>query len=321
MNEVKRIGLDLGNGKLKVCAVVNNDFKFACIDSVYTLETDLGSDVVEVDGDISIALGRGGHTLINVDKTSREHMKHQILWSVYKTFGEGTHYISLVTGLPLELYKNKNKRAEYVKQLEQLQVIKGKIDGDDVKVHIQSVKIAAEGHAAIRVLTKQLDQDYPNLILDIGEGTTDGVLVEYVNNKISLQNYKSINTGVQDIFKALQKEIIKKTGLAVAPTVLEIDRAFKRKNASIRGLNGTADLYECLKQESVTTIITKLLDEVQNTFGELPRLNLVLIGGGAHFIEKALEGHASNAKYLSTVVEVDDKTRWYANSMGYACQA
>lgn len=321
MNEVKRIGIDAGNDTLKVCSVVNNDFKLAYIDSVYTLETDLGSNIVEVEGDVTIALGRGEHTLVNIDKTSREHMKHQILWSVYKTFGEGVHYISLVTGLPLELYKNKEKRQEYAEQLKAIGCIRGRVDGEDIIVHLQSTKVAAEGHAAIRVLSNNIDRDYQNLILDIGGGTTDGVLIEYVDGKISLQNYRSINIGVQDIFKAMQKEIIKDTGLAIAPTVLEIDRAFKRENASIRGLKGTANLYNCLQRESVTTVITKLLDEVQNVFAELPRLSVILIGGGSTFIEKALENHPSKEKYLSTVIEIDNEKRWYANSMGYACQA
>lgn len=321
MRETVKLGMDLGNGKLKVCAVVNNNFKFACTDSIYTLETDLGNNIVSIEGEMPIALGRGEHTLINIDKTSREHIKHQILWSVYKTYGEGVHDVSLVTGLPLELYKNKEKRSDYLEQLKALEVIKGEVDGDLVEVHMQNVKVAAEGHAALRVLTKHLDRNYQNLILDVGEGTTDGVLVEYVDGKISLQNYKSINTGVQDIFKVLQKEIVKSTGLAVAPTILEIDRAFKRENASIRGLKGEVNLYECLQRENVITVITKLLDEVQNIFSELPRLTLILIGGGAHFIEKALENHPARSKYLSTVVMVDDETRWFANSMGYACQA
>ena len=42
---------------------------------------------------------------------------------------------------------------------------------------------------------------------------------------------------------------------------------------------------------------------------------------GSTFIEKALENHPSKEKYLSTVIEIDNEKRWYANSMGYACQA
>ncbi|MCF0231228.1 MAG: hypothetical protein HUJ63_02925, partial [Enterococcus sp.] len=90
--KIKKMGVDLGNKTLKVAALVNNEFKTSSIDAIYNLDTAIQENTVEVAGD-SIRLGVGTSTLSNVDKTKREFVEHQLLWSAHSIFGPGTHEI------------------------------------------------------------------------------------------------------------------------------------------------------------------------------------------------------------------------------------
>ena len=131
-NNVKNIGIDMGNSTICVAGVDNKgEIIKAYTHSVYSMDTALMSgDIIECRG-IKLALGIGQTTLTNVDKTNREYIEHQILWSVNAVYGAGVHYINLGTGLPISIYKA--KKEEFAQKLRGLGTIEGVVNGVCVK--------------------------------------------------------------------------------------------------------------------------------------------------------------------------------------------
>lgn len=251
MTKVKNIGIDMGNRTLSV-AGANDDGTIikTYINSVYSQDTALISgDIVEYNGKV-LALGVGQITLTNVDKTNREHVEHQILWSVFSVYGAGTHYINLGLGLPISIYKA--KKEQYTQEIEKLGTLQGCVNGKTISVNITSVKIYAEGHASIRTLGNYIDKDNTTLLVDIGMKTTDVLLVEY-NGKFTISNYGTVNLALYDIYKVLQDEI-SQDGVDV--TIEEIDKRFASAKPIIRTEKGEYDLYKNLhKAQGVCRVL------------------------------------------------------------------
>ena len=306
--KIKKMGVDLGNKTLKVAALVNNEFKTSSIDAIYNLDTAIQENTVEVAGD-SIRLGVGTSTLSNVDKTKREFVEQHLLWSAHSIFGPGTHEISLTVGLPLNIYMNKEKRHDYKVMLEGISTIQGKVEGKDVVVNFSNVKVSAEGYAALRVVSGEITSDYKTLVLDMGYGTTDVLLMDNVNNKLSIEKYKSFNVGLQDIYKALSPIITKATGANVDRSLEEIDRSFLR-TGKVKYLDKEVNLHDLLTEPTVVAVSKKLIDLIEEDFGELGIYNVIPIGGGSKYLEASL-----NQK---SFINIEENTRLFANALGYA---
>ena len=226
---VKNIGIDLGNSTISVAGMgADGNIINAYTYSVYSTDTALMSgDIIECRG-TKLALGVGQTTLTNVDKTNREYIEHQILWSVNAVYGAGTHYINLGVGLPINIYKA--KKEEFAQRLRGLGTIDGVVNGKEISVNIVDVKVMAEGYASIRPLSLYIDKDNTTLIIDIGMKTTDVILVEW-DGKFRISNYGTTNIALYDIYKVLQEKIAAE---GVEVTIEQIDKKFNSNKPVIR---------------------------------------------------------------------------------------
>ncbi len=301
---VKNIGIDLGNSTICVAGMgADGNIINAYTYSVYSTDTALMSgDIIECRG-TKLALGVGQTTLTNVDKTNREYIEHQILWSVNAVYGAGNHYINLGVGLPISIYKA--KKEEFAQRLRGLGTIDGVVNGKDISVNIVDVKVMAEGYASIRPLSKYIDKDNTTLIIDIGMKTTDVILIEW-DGKFRISNYGTVNIALYDIYKVLQEKIAAE---GVEVTIEQIDKKFNSNKPIIRTEKGDFNLEEHLVD--TIHVCRDIMKDIENKFGKTVLHDKVFVGGGSEKFSKAIGGKFRNN------IEVEKELRWYSNCMGY----
>ena len=301
---VKNIGIDLGNSTICVAGMgADGNIINAYTYSVYSTDTALMSgDIIECRG-TKLALGVGQTTLTNVDKTNREYIEHQILWSVNAVYGAGNHYINLGVGLPISIYKA--KKEEFAQRLRGLGTIEGVVNGKEISVNIVDVKVMAEGYASIRPLSQYIDKDNTTLIIDIGMKTTDVILVEW-DGKFRISNYGTVNIALYDIYKVLQEKIAAE---GVEVTIEQIDRKFNSNKPVIRTEKGDFNLEEHLVD--TIHICRDIMKDIENKFGKTVLHDKVFVGGGSEKFLKAVGGKVRNN------VDVPIEMSWYGNTLGY----
>ncbi len=301
---VKNIGIDLGNSTICVAGMgADGNIINAYTYSVYSTDIALMSgDIIECRG-TKLALGVGQTTLTNIDKTNREYIEHQILWSVNAVYGAGNHYINLGTGLPISIYKA--KKEEFAQKLRGLGTIEGVVNGKEISVNIVDVKVMAEGYASIRPLSQYIDKDNTTLIIDIGMKTTDVILVEW-DGKFRISNYGTTNIALYDIYKVLQERIAAE---GVEVTIEQIDKKFNSNKPIIRTEKGDFNLEEHLGD--TIHVCRDIMKDIENKFGKTVLHDKIFTGGGAEKFLKVMKGKARNN------VEVPVDMRWYGNTLGY----
>ena len=301
---VKNIGIDLGNSTICVAGMgADGNIINAYTYSVYSTDTALMSgDIIECRG-TKLALGVGQTTLTNVDKTNREYIEHQILWSVNAVYGAGNHYINLRTGLPINIYKA--KKEEFAQRLRGLGTIEGVVNGKEISVNIVDVKVMAEGYASIRPLSQYIDKDNTTLIIDIGMKTTDVILVEW-DGKFRISNYGTTNIALYDIYKVLQEKIAAE---GVEVTIEQIDRRIRANNPIIRTEKGEFNLVE--QSKSTIGVCREIIKDIENKFGKTIIHDKLIVGGGSTIFMDNLKKQSMN------VVSLANDIRYYSNSVGY----
>ncbi len=301
---VKNIGIDLGNSTICVAGMgTDGHIINAYTYSVYSTDTALMSgDIIDCRG-TKLALGVGQTTLTNVDKTNREYIEHQILWSVNAVYGAGTHYINLGVGLPISIYKA--KKEEFAQRLRGLGTIEGMINGKEISVNIVDVKVMAEGYASIRPLSQYIDKDNTTLIIDIGMKTTDVILVEW-DGKFRISNYGTTNIALYDIYKVLQEKIAAE---GVEVTIEQIDKKFNSNKPVIRTEKGDFNLEEHLVD--TIHVCRDIMKDIENKFGKTVLHDKIFVGGGSEKFLLAVGDKIRN------YIKVSSEVRWYGNSMGY----
>lgn len=302
INNVKKIGVDMGNSTICVSALVNEAVKQAYASSVYSLDTALISgDVVESNG-VKLALGIGQTTLTNVDKTNRELIEHQILWAVNSIYGVGDHYIKLGVGLPISIYKA--KKDDYTEAIKALGTITGKINDKPISVNLVDVKVMAEGHASIKPLAKYINKDNTTLIIDIGMKTTDVILVAHNGKKFIYDKYATIPMALYDIYQVLREGIAKE---GVDVSIEYIDKKFKSASPVIRTEKGDYNLADHLADAK--HVCNDIIKAIENEFGKIIVHDKVFTGGGAEKFLQAMGDVQGN-------VDVPQDLRYYSNSLG-----
>ena len=301
---VKNIGIDLGNSTICVAGMgADGNIINAYTYSVYSTDTALMSgDIIECRG-TKLALGVGQTTLTNVDKTNREYIEHQILWSVNAVYGAGNHYINLGTGLPISIYKA--KKEEFAQRLRGLGTIEGVVNGKEISVNIVDVKVMAEGYASIRPLSQYIDKDNTTLIIDIGMKTTDVILVEW-DGKFKIVNYGTVNIALYDIYKVLQEKIAAE---GVEVTIEQIDKKFNSNKPVIRTEKGNFNLEEHLGD--TIHVCRDIMKDVENKFGKTVLHDKIFVGGGS---EKFLRTYGSR---IRNSINISREERYYTSSIGY----
>lgn len=305
MSKSKKIGIDMGNRTICISALVGEKIRQAYTYSVYSNDTALiTGDVIESKG-VKVALGIGQATLTNVDKTNRELIEHQILWSVNKMFGSGQHYIEMCVGLPIEIYKA--KKEEYKETLASLGTITGKINNAGISVNITNVKVMAEGHASIKPLAEHINKDNTTLLIDVGMKTTDVLLIAHDGKKFTVEKYMTIPKALYDIYNVLREGIAQQ---GVAVSIEDIDKKFKSGSPVFRTEKGEYNLEEHLKDaQHVCRDIMKAIEN--NEFGKTILHDKIFTGGGSEKFLKAINANMKNN------IDIPTELRYYSNSLGY----
>lgn len=320
----KVLGLDLGN--CMICAVteINGEMKYGHIDSVYdnSVISSEAAGVITIDNK-SIGLGAGTISLMNVDKTKREFLKHQILWAVNELYGSKkgeTHYIKLGVGVPINFYKEeKEEVAKYEEMIKNFKTFTGTIGKNEVSVNIVNAKVYPEGHAAIKAIAHLFKKNGTVMIIDVGMKTTDVILIKMVNGKVAgIVDSNTVDVCLQSLYEAMQKVISRETGIKNMPFD-EIDMILKTDDTIITGKKGSIDLKEALTDEDVMAVAVELFKQLDNKFGEIYRHQLAFIGGGSELFIKALD--KLKDEYLINNLEVPRPLRYYANATGYMLNA
>lgn len=316
-NNLKVVAIDFGNST--ICVVYVNDKgekKRFYIDSTYTdvVNSLTSQNVVEVDGiKIQFQPMVGGKELRAADKTKRLHMKHQVLLAVYKAYGEGKHYITLSTGLPLIDYKNEQKKAAFKAMFDSAEFteIKGIVDGHEVSVNLGKRTIVnGECLSAVKGLAKKIPVDlYGTIIYDVGMETTEALVAKWEDGKLRVSNPVNSDYALSSVYQGLFEEA--KTVGAVS-SMAELDKFVNANATKLRSEKGEYDLEKRLNAKVSECAV--ILKDINNQFN-FPTNNMskIFIGGGSNILLKIIEGKANIAHHI----QLDKEDRYYANAEGY----
>lgn len=301
------LSLDMGNSFIKAIGSIDGKESRAYTQSIYTTDVAITSkDRVECDGTI-LALGSGKRTLLSENKSERKFIKHQILWAVYNTLGSGVFSLDIVTCLPINGYKA--SRSEFENKIKDLGTTVGLVNGEQITIYINNVKVQAESYSAIRPLINQgkISLENDTLIIDVGLGTTDVMQVCYDDeeNSLNIVAYHTFNIALKDIYEVFQQELFSR-GIDVS--INEIDRKINSSNPVFRTNKEDYNLLENITDAHDVGV--ELLTLIKNTFGNIVRFDKVFIGGGSKHLLNSIEHQVAN------IIEVDDDITYYGNVLG-----
>ncbi len=312
-----KIGLDLGNNT--TCAVTNidNTFHYQYIASTYRVAPAfVDENIIDINGE-KIQLGhKNGDELTNIDKTNRLYIKHQILWAIDSLFKTDTTYketqfeLDLGVGLPIADFIDNDKCSAYETMLNNIKNIVGLVNGREISVYINKIKVFAEGHSAIRPLLDVIpNNDYATVIHDIGFLTTDVIVLEVENSKYKIRKPITINKGINYLYEDIFNQVSK---LECVSSKTELDYYIRKNHTSLRTKNN--DVYDLeanlmKKQNECVSII----NDISNQLGfKITTCNKIFIGGGSVLLFKIL-----GTNWVKNHIELDDNTRYSANAKGY----
>ena len=290
-----KLGLDLGNSTNKIVGEIEGEQKFKQVQALATADSQDKLNVVDIDGEI-IHFGVG-YPLYETDKTKRKYLAHQILLAAYKIYGPGPHEIKLGLTLPITLYKLAGEA--YKKQVEALGEIKGVVNGIKVSVKLEKVNVKPEGLSAFYALQPQIKKQ-PTLLMDMGGGTTDILVLNVAEGKWQLENTIQINKGGIELLEKISKSIYNVTG-----------EMFTAQQLERRLLEGDTIGHVAISDhfEAASDIVDEINREIHTKCNDMAYRNIICIGGGA-FIYNKIAG-LNNLQVIT-----DDKQLIYSNAMG-----
>jgi len=320
LSKVYRLALDLGSANLKIAGQIGNEVKFKKIKSKVSLDA-LDTNYVVKLGDRVLCFGVGD-SLIQQDKTQREYIEETILLAVNQIYGDfdGILKIDLALGLPLDLYKSQNKREYFEMKINSMltKTLSGQVNGQDVFVKINSFKVCAEGYSGFLALHEKMDITTPFLIVDAGYRTTDilSININQEDKELIIGNFKTINTGLLEVFEDIQKKFLNDTGCNYTAEVIE-DRILNAPMVKI-GLD-SVNMKDWIKYGEHT--VKEIFKTIQLSFPDMNSRNIYPIGGGAYTINDIIEYMLSEGKinYKTEIIGTQNELI-YANVAGYFFQ-
>lgn len=309
-----KLVIDLGNSNMKFAGEVEGKPVFSVVRSLVSTNS-LDTNYVVSCGETTLHFGVGD-SLVEVDKTDRKHIKETILLGYHQIYGasEKAVDIDLALGLPLDLYKS-SKKEDFENKVKNLTnaVLAGEVNGDPVVVKVKSIKICAEGYSAFINVMPGIDTNYSALILDVGYGTTDVIGVTYNKNlkKWQIDNYKTVDKGLYNIYDAIQVEVLDKektknvTDASAVETIL-------LNNPIVLTKTGEFDINNYLY--AADPVVENILSVVNKFFTDMSSRKVYLVGGGAELFDKLTKHKLSHKQ------TVNKGTCLYANASGYLLQ-
>lgn len=309
---IKKLGLDLGNSTIKFVSSEDGVIKKHFIASAFDIRSgnitstnDKGANITI--GDKTIFLGEG-IPLNAIDKTNREYFEHQVLYAAWKSFGAGSYVLKLATGLPIKLYKTKGQ--EFENKLKDIVKIQGKVNGENVTINLDSVKVCSEGFSSLFSLIDKINKLTPTLIIDIGYKTTDTLLVRWDEElqQFIVEQFDTENIGLYDFLKLMSEKLLSE-GVDIKPE--EINKRLKSPNSILRTEKGTVNLAKSLSFASER--FEQLIRSLELTYGQLFQYDLLYTGGGSKLF---LDGVGGSDRFKS-LIKLEDDVKYYSNADGY----
>lgn len=309
---VKKLAIDMGNSNIKFVGEENGELKCRIVRSLATTDAVDTNHIVKHAGK---TLNFGiGESLVKADKTDREHIKETILLGVYETYGpnEIVVEIDLALGLPLDLYKS-SKKADFEDKVKLLTnvILDGTVNGEPVLVKVKSIKICAEGYSAFINLSSTIDKSVPNLIVDVGYGTTDIIGVSFNQNtsKWQIDDNMTYNKGLYDVYDAIMKEFLDKEKVNLTK-VENVEQRFLN-SPIVLTKTGEVDIHKYLY--SAEPVMNDIFNRIEKKFTDMQTRKIYLVGGGADLSDKLTKNLVH--KQLS-----NKSTSLFANAVGYLMQ-
>ena len=317
-----KLAIDFGNSYLNIAGensrgeIIRSSIKSVYDDNVVSAT---GKNVIQVDGEKAIQIGTGNKTFNTSVKVNRIHLKEQLLLAAYKTFGasSNTHYLSLACGVPLEQYKTRPEDIQAFKNdLNALGTIQGTVEGKVISVNVTSCEVFAECYGAIGMMEEVFEkQDGDYILIDIGMHTTDVVNVKIEDGvPVGITQSGTVYTALETLYSELVAIVKARTGIAEL-SIYKIDDILKQANPVIQGIKGKVNVQEVLETE-LKNVALELINELNNSFGEIYHNNLIFLGGGASKYLAAL-GQEKIEQLLFNLKEIPQDLQYYSNVLGY----
>lgn len=325
MTSVK-LAIDFGSANMKILGYHNGIERKTTIRSLASnLSIDDNYTVIYNNNKIHFGVGS---PLVKVNKIERDYIIESILLATNEIYGDIDDYfdISLAIGLPLEQYKSSSKD-DYDSLLKNKLLdnkIKGIINGKEITIKISFINIYAEGYSGFVSLFNVFNKIEPFLVIDVGYKTTDviGLTPRGISNKLIIDKYCSINTGMLEIFNSIKNKVYDDTKYNCPSSTLE-DAIISNRLLRIPTQNGSNKINpkEWLKYGSY--IVNDIFNTLETDyFPDIKTRNLYFIGGGASLLYSIFNQSGNLNKYKSLNLEflTNNEQALYANVLGYYIQ-
>lgn len=284
---VKPLAIDLGSKNLKIVGEVDGILKFKKIKSLATTDS-IDDNYVVSTPNRTLYFGTG-KSLIQQDKTKREYIEETILLAAHEIYGatEDVTRIDLALGLPLDLYKSESKFESFDLKLRNIQSksIVGKVNGDDMIVKINTIKICAEGYSAFMSLHEKMDTSSPFMVVDVGYRTTDILSIDIDDEgEMVIGNYDTINLGMFEVFEDIKKAFMNDTQSTMPAEAVESRVLY---SPMVKVGFETYDIRDWIKYGSET--IKEVFKQMQLRFPDAANRNIYLVGGGSYIVNDVVE--------------------------------
>ncbi len=315
--DTQKVGLDLGNAMMKAVRY-NHLGEIVRV----TLPNKLQTEDTHNTEDCRCIVFNGKKMYVGIGDLNDNHSKHtrphlleQALVMIAELYPEAydVKVSQLRLGLPAEHSLNKM----YVDELKshfptnkwlEFQIIKE----DEVikrRVFIESVGVCVEGYSAYIAIKNNLEIDEDILVCDVGGGTTDLVNFSYNGGKFKVGNVLTIPTGAITLTDIIADNINKKLGSDFQGSKID-ERLMSGKNTVHYKTTHNIMDYADVIEPNIETMIKRITKK----YGDINKYFVIGIGGGY-----ATFNSIAN-KYISSSIELDEETRFYANAEGFLKQ-
>ncbi|MEG0086553.1 MAG: ParM/StbA family protein [Niameybacter sp.] len=316
---VKKIAIDLGSANLKIAGEVSGKMQFKKIKSKVSLDA--------IDDNYTVTLNNRtlyfgvGDSLVQQDKTNREYIEETILLAVHEIYGAQKEpvLIDLAIGLPLNLYKSENKKEYFDTKLHSMKanIIAGFVNGDEVFVKLNTIKVFAEGYSGFMALHEKMDTSAPFMIVDLGYRTTDVLSIDIDDEgEMVISGYKTFDTGMLEVFNDIQKAFLNDTGSNTPVSTIENCMVMGHK---IKVDREKVDVHDWFSEGSRT--IKTLFKDVELHFPDFKNRDIYLVGGGSYLVDEIIKFmiEKDGVGFDTQLVASQDELI-YCNVMGYFIQ-
>lgn len=307
MKAIIEVGLDFGASRIKVSFYnkkVVEDFYFPNRVSEGEIVTD-GVKVI-IDGKSVVVGTIGGQSNSINKKINYKNLAQIVLTVAYEIkkrleLLEDTINLQINTVLPPKEFKE--SREEFKALIKEVSGTKAIVEGEELTVIIDDVKVGAEGVALLGVcdIENSSDKLTQVLLLDIGSSTTDIVILSKNDTIWSIKDATTSYIAGRKFCEAIETKLNAGTGCSFEWFDLEREQSYQ--------LDG--EMHKLIKQISGTDKVVQELIKELDLIGNIRQYKVILAGAGSRLLKES-EVFKAYTKFSC----IDDSLLDYGNSRG-----